>query len=87
MSFTVSIFLTGFPGFIATRLVQKLAKADVQFFLLVQEQFVERAMIDVQRIADRTGTPVENFALIVGDITLENLGIEAEDLETLRAEV
>lgn len=87
MSFTQSIFLTGFPGFIAGRLVEKLAKADVQFYLFVQKQFVEKAMHDVQRIADQTGTPAENFALIEGDLRLENLGIEAEDLETLRAEV
>jgi len=87
MSFTESIFLTGFPGFIAGRLVEKLARADVQFYLLVQKQFVEKAMHDVRQIADRTGTPVENFALIEGDITREDLGMEADDLETLRKEI
>ena len=35
MSFSETIFLTGFPGFIATRLVRRLAAADTQFFLLV----------------------------------------------------
>jgi nucleoside-diphosphate-sugar epimerase len=87
MSFTKSIFLTGFPGFIAGRLVERLAGADVQFFLLVQSQFVDKAMLDVEAVASRTGTPEENFALIEGDITHENLGINAEDLETLRKEV
>jgi nucleoside-diphosphate-sugar epimerase len=87
MSFTESIFLTGFPGFIASRLVERLAKPDTEFFLLIQPQFVEKAMHDVQKITDKTGTPVENFGLIEGDITRENLGIEAEDLETLRNEV
>ena len=86
MSFTESIFLTGFPGFIASRLVERLAKPDAQFFLLVQSQFVEKAMREVERIASRTGTPIENFALIEGDITRDDLGIDAEDLKTLRDE-
>lgn len=86
MSFTESIFLTGFPGFIAGRLVERLAGAGVQFFFLVQPQFVEKAMRDLEDIAARTGTPIENFALIEGDITLDNMGIDAEDLETLRKE-
>ena len=42
MDFNETIFLTGFPGFIAARLVERLAKADTQFFLLVQPQFVVR---------------------------------------------
>lgn len=86
MSFTESIFLTGFPGFIAGRLVERLARSDTQFFLLVQADFVEKAMKEVGQIAARTGTPEENFALIEGDITLPDMGINAEDLEVLRAE-
>ena len=87
MSFTESIFLTGFPGFIASRLVERLAKPDAQFFLLVQSQFVEKAMREVEGISSRTGTPIENFALIEGDITRDDLGIDAEDLKTLRDEI
>ncbi|MGI8409925.1 MAG: SDR family oxidoreductase, partial [Pyrinomonadaceae bacterium] len=37
-------------------------------------------------IARRTRTPLENFALIEGDITREDLGIAAEDLEAIREE-
>ena len=87
MSFTESIFLTGFPGFIASRLVEKLAKPDVQFFLLVQPRFLDKAMSEIQAIATRTGTPVDNFALIEGDITKTNFGADLEDLDTLRKEV
>jgi thioester reductase-like protein len=86
MSFTESIFLTGFPGFIAARLVERLATPDAQFFLLVQPQFVEKAMLELEAISSRTGTPIENFALIEGDIALDDLGINAEDLKTLRDE-
>lgn len=86
MSFTQTIFLTGFPGFIAERLVERLARPDVQFFLLVQQQFVKKAMQAVEKIAESTATPLENFALIEGDITLPNLGISVEDFETTREE-
>jgi thioester reductase-like protein len=85
-SFTHTIFLTGFPGFIAERLVERLSNDETQFFLLVQPQFTEKASAAVERIAEETGTPLENFALIEGDITSRNLGISDEDLETIRAE-
>ena len=78
--------MTGFPGFIALRLVARLAKRDTQFFLLVQENFIEKAVQDVEKIVQKTGTPLENFALIVGDITQEDLGISRDDLEILRRE-
>ena len=86
MSFSETIFLTGFPGFIATRLVRRLANPDTQFFLLVQTQFVEKAVREIEQISAGTGAPLENFALVEGDITQENLGILLEDLETIREE-
>lgn len=86
MSFKETIFLTGFPGFIALRLVKRLANADTQFFLLVQKSFLEKAMREIEEIAEVTFTPLENFALIEGDITLDNLGIPEEDLEIVRNE-
>lgn len=78
--------MTGFPGFIAARLVARLANRDTQFFLLVQKNFIEKAMRDIEEVNQKTGTPLENFALIEGDITLENLGISWDDLEILRRE-
>ncbi len=86
MKFNETIFLTGFPGFIAERLVERLAKPATQFFLLVQPQFVEKAVRDIETIAQKTGAPLENFAVIEGDITRENLGISAEDLKIVSDE-
>lgn len=83
MSFNKTVYMTGFPGFIAERLVERLARADVQFFLLVQPQFVERSMKAIDEIARRTATPPENFALIEGDITQTDLGMTAEDLDAV----
>lgn len=86
MNFNETIFLTGFPGFIASRLVKRLAKSNTQFFLLVQPNFVEKAMSEIEKISAETNVPQENFALVEGDITRENLGISAEDLEIIRNE-
>ena len=43
-------------------------------------------MQEIEKISAITYTPLENFALIEGDITLENLGISDEDLEIVRNE-
>lgn len=86
MKFNETIFLTGFPGFIAERLVERLAKPDTQFFLLVQPQFIEKAMRETEEISQKTGAALENFAIIEGDITRENLGISEEDLQVIREE-
>jgi thioester reductase-like protein len=86
MDFNETVFLTGFPGFIAARLVERLAKPDAQFFLLVQPQFVEKAMSAAEEISQTAGAALENFAIIEGNITEENLGISEEDLEIVRAE-
>ena len=86
MEFAKTIFITGFPGFIAERLVARLAAADVQFFLLVEQRMTDAAMRSAERIAADTGTPLENFALITGDITQRDLAIDAADAEAIRAE-
>jgi thioester reductase-like protein len=86
MNFNATIFITGFPGFIAGRLVEKLSTPETQFFLLVQKAFVEKASSDVQKIAQKTGVPAKNFVVIEGDITLENLGMAEADLEVVRQE-
>ncbi len=86
MKFTETIFLTGFPGFIAGRLVERLATADMQFLLLVQTQFVEKAMAEVEIITEKLRIPLQNFCILEGDISAENLGLSDEDLEFALAE-
>lgn len=81
-----TVFLTGFPGFIAGRLVEKLADKNTRFFLLVQPAFIEKAKIECERIAVETKTPLENFYLFSGDITKENLDLTPEDLEFVKNE-
>jgi nucleoside-diphosphate-sugar epimerase len=81
-----TIFLTGFPGFIAGRLVKRLARAGAQFMLLVQPALMERAREDVTRIEEETGAPVRNFRLLEGDITKPDLGLAPLELEAARDE-
>jgi thioester reductase-like protein len=87
MFFEDTVFMTGFPGFVASRLVRKLASQQTQFFLLVEKKFVEKAMAEVEAICDATVVPLENFFIIEGDITKEDLGIQPNDLEVLRSVV
>ncbi len=84
MTFARTIFLTGFPGFIAERLVEHLAAADRRMVLLVQPRFIQKSMESVAEIAKRTGTPAENFSLIEGDITSSDLGMPLADVDMVR---
>src|SRR5947207_6953867 len=86
MSFTQTIFLTGFPGFIGERLVARLANEAIQFSLLAQPEFVGKAVHRVKEIAEDSGTPLENFAIIEGDITKPDLGMNADDAASVRYE-
>lgn len=81
-----TIFLTGFPGFIAGRLIKRLAEWDARFLLLVQPAFLERARQDIARISGETGAPESRFRIIEGDITKPDLGIRPAELDEARAE-
>ena len=81
-----TIFLTGFPGFIAGRLVERLARDGARFLLLVQPAFAARAREEVTRVAEQTGASPDGFRVMEGDITREDLGLSAPDAEVARAE-
>ena len=81
-----TIFITGFPGFIAGRLVERLAREGARFTLLVQPALLKRAYEDVAQIVAETGAPAENFSIVEGDITKSDLGLTQTDLERARAE-
>ena len=86
MSFNETVFLTGFPGFIAGRLVKRLASAGARFILLVQPALLARARDEVRQIAEETGAAVENFSIVEGDITKPDLGLAKNELERARTE-
>lgn len=78
-----TIFLTGFPGFIAERLVRRLANNVTRFFLLVQPKFVERAEKAIENISNLTGTNKNNLVVVKGDITQENLGLDETNIKEI----
>jgi len=75
-----TVLITGFPGFIAGRLVERLATEGGHFLLLVQAPFVTRARVELERIANQTGMPFSNFRILEGDIAQPNLGMSQDDL-------
>lgn len=75
MSNRETLFITGFPGFIADRLLERLARSDCRFLLLVQPPFTARAKAEIARIAHLAGKPVDDFELVEGDITHAELGL------------
>ncbi len=81
-----TVFLTGFPGFIASRLLRRLARDGWRFLLLVQPAFAARAQQELVSIAQEAGRSSSDFTVLSGDITEANLGLSPADLETARAE-
>src|SRR5688572_25629899 len=86
MSTEKAVFLTGFPGFIASRLLRRLASEGGRFLLLVQPAFAERAKEELKNIAALTGRSISDFAVLQGDITQSNLGLSPADFETARSQ-
>ena len=86
MSSEETIFLTGFPGFIAARLIKELAKGGARFVLLVQPAFMARAREEVARLAEETGAGAERFRIVEGDITRARLGMSDAEFERACAE-
>ena len=81
-----TIFITGFPGFIASRLVKRLARDSGKFLLLVQPALANQARSDLESIARETQKSIDDFRLLEGDISQPDLGLSTHDLELARAE-
>jgi thioester reductase-like protein len=84
MNLDETIFLTGFPGFIASRLVKRLATEGARFLLLVQPSLVARAQNDLLRIINETAVEATHFRILEGDITHVDLGLSRADLESVQ---
>lgn len=80
-----SFFITGFPGFIATRLVQKLAGQGGEFHLLVEPRFAANAQAIARKLSSHY--PDAKFSVVTGDITKPGLAIETQSADKIRAEV
>jgi nucleoside-diphosphate-sugar epimerase len=81
-----TVFITGFPGFIASRLLGRMAREGGRFLLLVQPSFMDRAQDEITTISAELGRSVNDFVLLRGDITAPNLGLFDSDLDLARRE-
>lgn len=79
-----TFFITGFPGFIANRLLERLARKECDFILLVQPWLAARAYEEIERIAALTGRSVAEFQIIEGDIAEPKLALSEPDLELVQ---
>lgn len=79
-----TLFITGFPGFIANRLLERLARKDCDFILLVQPSLLTRAAEEIVRISEATGRSTAEFQFVEGDISQPGLALQPDDLELLR---
>lgn len=85
----VSYFVTGFPGFIATRIVKQLV-ADhpgQNFTLLVHASQMQKARNSLADISGEQDIPQSRFRIIEGDITKANLGLTKDEQQEIAEEV
>src|SRR3989441_11400581 len=86
MAFNETVFVTGFPGFLATRLVRRLSAEGARFILLSLPQFTGVAQLEAAKIAANTRAEANNFRIIEGDIIKPDLGLSTNELERARRE-
>ena len=79
-----TLFITGFPGFIANRLLERLARKDCHFILLVQPSLATRALEERARIAQLSGRSLSDFQIVEGDISERGLALSGTDLELVQ---
>jgi nucleoside-diphosphate-sugar epimerase len=81
-----TLFVTGFPGFIANRLVERLAKTPANFILLVQPALLDRAKSEIAEIAARAGRSPSDFRVVEGDISQPDVGLSPSNQAVVRSE-
>src|SRR2546427_11754008 len=86
MAFNETVLVTGFPGFLATRLVRRLAAEGARFILLSLPQFTAVAQLEAAKIAADTAADANNFRIIEGEIIKPDLGLSTNELERARRE-
>ncbi len=79
----MSYFITGGTGFIGRFLVEKLLKREGDIYLLVQESGLDR----LEELKASWGAEEGRIHAVVGDLTLENLGINEATLAELKGKI
>lgn len=79
----MNYFLTGGTGFIGRFLVEKLLARGGTVHILVREQSLDK----LEALRERWGVDESRVKAVIGDLTSENLGIEARTLGALSGKV
>lgn len=76
------MFITGFPGFIGTRLLRELFRKDekLEVIALVQQKFLHAAEASRARLSAEIPSVAARLQFVFGDITAENLGVDDSSL-------
>jgi thioester reductase-like protein len=72
------LFITGFPGFIGTRLLKEILAKNpaLEVAALVQEKFLHAAEVSRAKLAESVPGMATRLQFVMGDITVENLGLK-----------
>lgn len=83
------IFITGFPGFIAGRLIRRLIQKDPgeRYICLVEPRMRALAEKVAKEIEQSSGGGGARIEIVDGDITQPNLGISPSQMDRMVAEV
>jgi thioester reductase-like protein len=85
------VFITGYPGFIARRLVKKLLASDesVRISVLVEPAKKSDAEADLSQLANVTADldVVERVKIYLGDVTAMDVGLSGPEFRTITSEV
>ncbi|MEK6544054.1 MAG: SDR family oxidoreductase, partial [Elusimicrobiota bacterium] len=78
------VLLTGFPGFIGSRIIDRLLRrdADLEVICLVQPKFMEKAAQDTAALSDGARVRV-----VPGDISKPRFGLTHEAYKTLAGDI
>jgi len=81
-----AILFTGFPGFIGMRLLPRILelKPQARVECLVQEKFLPAAREAVEKLEHKHRHARGRLSLVVGDITVQGLGLGAREGKELR---
>ena len=83
------ILLTGFPGFLADRLLPRLVELapDPSFACLVEEKFLDIARQRARSIEERHRHARGRISVVVGDITRDRLGLDTAGARRLQDQI
>jgi thioester reductase-like protein len=84
-----TLFFTGFPGFIARRLVRALAAGGekLDFIFLVVEEFAGQALREAQNLRADPAARGMGFEVVVGDISRARLGLHEEQYREIAGRI